>query len=367
MVAGAGKYRNWTGPNGKYETVGGRLREKWNNYTAFGVTTSVVRNNFELIVHYPEPPYGPNPPLTVNETVQWNPMPSLSEAGGFSANQELRAFSKLLTKIKGHEFNLGVETGQLRQTTGLLTSNLGKLGRAALALRRGDFSTAARQLGSSPRSTRLKSRDVSGRWLELQYGWLPLLSSSYEAMKAYEAITSGPRTHVYRTSAVEERLYNLSTSANYSARTKVKVGRKLQYEMYEELTVSRQLGLEDPLSIVWELTPWSFVIDWFLPFGSYLSNLNQIPKLKGRWLTTDFIKASNTKFSFKWELEKYQGVREIIKIPYVPNGTWNYTNMKRTYSNTPPSVPFPKFNLGGINSLKRLGNAIALAHSRFLR
>lgn len=34
------------------------------------------------------------------------------------------------------------------------------------------------------------------------------------------------------------------------------------------------LGLVNPAEIVWETTPWSFIIDWFLPIGNYIQALN---------------------------------------------------------------------------------------------
>jgi hypothetical protein len=33
------------------------------------------------------------------------------------------------------------------------------------------------------------------------------------------------------------------------------------------------LGLINPLEIVWELLPYSFVVDWFLPIGNWLSSM----------------------------------------------------------------------------------------------
>jgi hypothetical protein len=362
--------RQSTGTDGKYETVGGRQRSKWNNYSSVRISTNPIYNMFDIICHYPVPPYAPNVPVMVQDGCAWDPSKLLGSNPQQSVtdNQKNKAFSQLLEKIKGSDFNLGVELGQLNQTVGLLAGNLGKLGRAALALRRGDFSTAARQLGTSARkNTSLKAKDISGRWLELQYGWLPLLSSSFDAMQAFKALSDGPRTKMFLARNVELRELEISSSANYTGKAKYKVGRRLQYEMYEELSAARQLGLVDPLSIAWELTPWSFVIDWFFPFGNYLSNLNQIPKLKGRWLVTDFIKIDWTEVQFKYNLTKYAGVRVIDGIPRSPRARIRSNHMIRTYSSTPPAVPLPDFNFGGVNSTRRFYNALALAHGRFLK
>jgi hypothetical protein len=369
MSPNSTNYRSWNGVNGKYETVGGRTRSKWNNYSVLACTTSVSSHQWEMLVQYPSPPYAPNPPTVEYDGLSWAPAQTLFDtASAVTDDQKGKVLNKLLGKIKGHQFNLGVEIGQLNQTTGLLTSTLGKLGRSALALRRGDFSTAARQLGATPRTTRLKGRDISGRWLELQYGWLPLISSSYEAMLAYKAVTEDPRKKIFTATSVQTRDIEISQAPSIgTGKVKAKVGRRLQYEMYEELSVQRQLGLLDPLSIAWELTPWSFVIDWFFPFGNYLSNLNQIPKLKGRWLITDFVKYDKTAVEFRYVPAKFQGTRNILAIYRSPRASISNCHSIRTYSANPPPVPLPSFSLNGINSVKRLFNAIALAHNRFLR
>lgn len=51
------------------------------------------------------------------------------------------------------------------------------------------------------------------------------------------------------------------------------------------------LGLDDPLSTAWELTPFSFVYDWIVPVGDWLSAINA-SKYFTDWsvVTTDYIK-----------------------------------------------------------------------------
>jgi hypothetical protein len=289
----------------------------------------------------------------------------------WSSNDTLALYGKLLKKVKSHDFNLGVNLGQLRQTTDLIAGNLSKLGLAALALKRGQFSTAARHLGVSPRGTRLKTTDISGRWLELQYGWLPLLGDSYEAAKAFEAISEGPRSQIYRVSKKKEWIGNGSQSkVTFAVPYRATRTRYIQYECTEEMGVARQLGMLDPLSVAWELLPWSFVIDWFIPFGSYLDVVNQVPSLKGRFLTTEVIKRVGIQgmpaILTGWYAKPPPYTSVLIAVLDSPKLYHKKINMTRTYSESLP-IPFPSMHLGGAVHGTRIWNAISLAQQRFAR
>ena len=121
--------------------------------------------------------------------------------------------------------------------------------------------------------------------------------------------------------------------------------------------MARQLGLADPATVVWELIPYSFVVDWFIPIGSYLENLNQIPTLNGRFLT---IKST-----------RFEGSNngQMIQPPFnkwqkVPNINQSYYRLERTVSSSIP-VPKPQFNtLPSAMSPTRIWNAIALVVQR---
>lgn len=348
---GVGFYRTWNGTDGKTEPYAGGVRAKWNAYS----TTIAARrrdDRYKIMT--------PSGVVTLNAVCSF-PVTTLP----FTANDQQRLLTKLLAKVKSHEFNLAVDLAQLKQTTGLLASNLGHLGRAALYLKRGDFVSALREFGAEPRSKRLKGKDISARWLELSYGWLPLLGSCYEAAKAFEHLSSGPRTNLFRVSIENRRTLDGSHGLSvWSSPYQVITRRYLQYEMYEEMSFARQLGALDPLSVLWELTPWSFVVDWFIPIGSYLENLMQIPNLRGRFLTTDVSRCFGMDgFVAKSSGGYHQGYQFLGQVSS-PIDVYRRTVMNRVPSSS-LSVPLPSFDLSGSFSVRRLWNAIALAHQRF--
>jgi hypothetical protein len=193
------KLRDWNGQNGKFETIGGSQRVKWNDLTLAGRTYSCRQPYFKM-----KDVFIPTGEILLwNMGVSWNNQLITFSHYPLSGNLQLKVFSRLLEQVKDHEFNLGVDSGQCKQTVGLLSENLGRLGRAALSVSRGNFPAAARALGASARKKKFSTSEISSRWLELQYGWLPLLSSSYEAAKAFAKISEGPRTVRYKATAKE--------------------------------------------------------------------------------------------------------------------------------------------------------------------
>jgi hypothetical protein len=358
-------YRAWSGTDGKYEPYAGGTRDKWNNFSLTACARLCTDKDFQL-TSKGDVGFGLPVPYLRNYSLSSGAL--LLSPVSISAKEQIQLLNKLLAKIKSHDFNLGVNLGQLKQTTGLLSSNLGHLGRSLWSLRKGDIAGAARELGIRKTPKSLKSDSVSGRWLELQYGWLPLVSDSFEAMKAFEAISSGPRSARFVVTRSKPMSQNVTAApTHYSAMMRGTGGRRLQYEMYEEMSVQRQLGLLDPLSIAWELTPWSFVIDWFVPIGNYLSALNQIPSLKGRWLVTDFTRYPKQPIQYEWLLSQYGGTHPAYgqtRALDLPDCVQSYTKIDRTFSGSPPPVPSPRFDLRGAITTRRFFNALGLAHQR---
>lgn len=325
------------GNDGRYEIVDGQKRERWNNYTL-----SYLRE-----VRTPG-----KTPLYMGD--QWWDC-SVVAGSILTANDELSLQGRLIEAVKGHQFNLAVSAAQGKQTVDMVVNAVHSIGGAILDLKKGRFESAARRFGVNHRPSKLSEKDVAGRWLELQYGWLPLLSDVYEASKAYESLTNKIRKNRLSVSISRTGVKDTSTSpTNYSCKGTVNERWRLIYEMSEQLSAARSLGLTDPASVVWEIIPYSFVVDWFLPIGSYLENLNTIPELQGRFMTIKVRKfngsALNVNKAVTW-----------TSLPTTHNSQFYFT---RTVS-TALSVPKPVFeSLPDAMSPSRIWNALALVTQR---
>lgn len=324
------------GGDGKYETFQGVQRLKWNNYTA----------DFTRTVRSP----GQEPTHIGN---QW--WSGISRGFLMSSNDILTVQSRLSESVKGHDFNLAVNAAQGKQTVSMVVAAAQSVGGAILDLKRGKFESAARRFGIAPRPSRLSEKDVAGRWLELQYGWLPLLSDVHEAAKAYASITNKARVQRFNESVGGN--FNIDNSLSptiYSLKGVHKERWRIIYEATEVLSTPRSLGLTDPASVVWELIPYSFVVDWFIPIGSYLENLNTIPQLQGRFLTIKSRSFSGSAYP----------INKTINWGPAPRTHHSYFGVERIVS-TSLSVPKPNFiSLPDAMSPSRIWNALALVTQR---
>lgn len=262
--------RIWSGTDSKYSTVAGTKRFKDNPYT---MTLLDLKCKGSDTV--------PSRQLSGNYTV-----PHV-----WTANNEVSLQSSLVEAVKGHQFNLMVTTAESRESFKMMYGSIASLGNAMRHLRRGDISSAARMLGiQGKHQTKLDKDDLAGRWLELQYGWLPMLSDIHEGQKAFASLNDKSRRFtVYARSSSRTFTWGGSSSpSNWQNSGRGRTQRRILYRMDESISSARSLGLLDPLSLAWELVPYSFVVDWFVPIGAYLENLSCVPKLRGTFVTTTF-------------------------------------------------------------------------------
>jgi hypothetical protein len=324
--------KQWNGTDGKYETFQGERRDKWNAYSMTYIRESIQLGQTSNVVS-----------TTSGAVASW------------STADEMRIQSKLVSHIKGHKFNLAVDLAQADQLVKMCAGTITHFGRALRDLKRGNIAGALRELGVKDHHM-LTSKDVSGRWLELQYGWLPAIGSCYEAAKAFEQISENRKVKNAVVIKKEQAYEGSASPTVYTSPGTSWVRKKITYELYEELALSRRLGLMDPLSVLWEITPYSFVADWFLPIGDYLENLAILPSLKGRFMSTV---TQETKAAFERVVSTNPGLIAAYKgsrrIGFQKTVTRTVSTSLTTQK---PQFVNPIIALSGA----RIKNAVALFH-----
>lgn len=343
------------------------MKHKWNDYTmrhkrASSVTSTTTGYN------------ALSGPFTVVESFA-NAYPNANAffadpftTGYWRTQDEYRLLAKMLAKVKGGSYNIGVSLAEVDKLATSVVGTVKNLGFGALDLASGRVNSFLRRFGieGSERVQRrvLRAKDISGRFLEVRYAWEPAIADVYDACQAFEALSNGPRSKVYKCG--RKRTIPATVALTYGQIDVVlTVKRTYTYEAYEELAAWRQMGLGNPASILWERIPYSFVLDWFIPIGTYLELIGQVPFLKGRWLRTDF-----SEYICSGRTRTKPNVINPANTNVITNGGDLDARMvwcTRTPLSSAPSVPKPSISVAGAIHGKRIGNAIALAHQLFDR
>lgn len=182
-----------------------------------------------------------------------------------------KAIQKLPRAMNGTNFNVPIFLAEARKTVGMV-------GNAAIDIAK------TLQTGKT-------NRQIHNLWLEYRYGWRLLLKDIVDALSAlHDMRTSGVRQRVKVTATTEtayrsdnNELYTDPMGQNarcrllYSSEVKERLGLTYTMNYVEDtpgLSTLAQLGITNPMSLAWELIPYSFVADWFIPVGSYLSTMD---------------------------------------------------------------------------------------------
>lgn len=200
--------------------------------------------------------------------------------------------------------------------------------------------------------------DPARLWLEYRYGWSPLVLDIQDSLKAIyaqdlrDSLQARDYTQVFGFRSGESRSEFPGASPKLGGGTwssKVTLTHKVEVKAYAKYQVSRESGLLNRMNdfgafdiprAAWELVPFSFVVDWFVPIGDWLAAVQ--PKIGVKVISSGVVCVSSK-----------DGTRTLTG--YTPDGTgagqW-------------PAPPFPLGSSDGFKT-KRLTRTIGLPVSPF--
>nr|UJQ85902.1 MAG: putative maturation/attachment protein [Leviviridae sp.] len=196
-----------------------------------------------------------------------------------SSNLMARSDTEALVKLKDMKVNYGEALAEARSTIRHLSNSVSQLARAFKFARSGQWHRVAKELNLR-KDQILTGKSPANRWLEYQYGWMPLMG---DIKGTIDLLNEGFRSKGYTFSVVRQvqseglplSLTSHDANTDYSGTSryisKTKMYCKIRNETLASLT---RIGLADPLQVAWAVVPFSFVVDWFLPVGSYLEALS---------------------------------------------------------------------------------------------
>lgn len=206
--------------------------------------------------------------------------PDVGETFGYVMDRAVNnLYDKFRDTIQGATAMAAVNVAERNQALSMIESRAKQLLRFCNALRKRDLHRAAGLLGllKEPRGVRGRAKDFAGLFLEFHFGWEPLIADIHASVDILQGsipdkyITCRGKREVSRHySRVDtgQRIETLDVVATSQASASCRVE-----VVNPSLHEADQLGLVNPISVAWELVPFSFVVDWFVPVSSFLNSM----------------------------------------------------------------------------------------------
>lgn len=283
---------------------------------------------------------------------------------GFPSDLKNKALEKLMKRANADiSANLAQDFVQFRQLRDLVTGTIGRIIKANKLIReKNDVRGALKALGSPGGKKISLHKGAAKNWLEIQYAWKILLKEIEDLMQMIsDSSKSHPPVRMVSSSSKRTDL----ESSRYLFRTgwpesyievvtkyRVKVG--CYYTMEDQLRAYvQQLGFTNPINLAYEVIPYSFVADWFIPIGPYLSSLSAWEGMafKGGFVT-QYARQEMNCYAYEGTIEH--------DVENTCGARWNrvWVEIEREKLNSFPQLSFPKPK--NPVSLTHALNAIAL-------
>lgn len=297
------------------------------------------------------------------------------------SNMDAEAINKLLLKAKDQKVNLAQFFHERQMTIDMIAETAKRLAGLMTNLKKGNLVGAAEAVGLKVggRSRRRfnqsfkksQSQAIANGWLELQYGWKPLLSDIYGAAEAIANARYAPPKVRAATKVSREFNEVITTLSSANApgsqvmsstlrwKSKYDVNYVAIFEPENDvLKAGTALGLTNPLLIAWELMPYSFVVDWFFPVGNWISALDATQGLR-------FVKGSKTTYLKVNLVKQFYGTakRATDTQSGEVEGKAEWIRVDRAVLTTWPMLRAPSFK--NPVSLLHTANALALLTQLF--
>lgn len=294
------------------------------------------------------------------------------------------AVSRLYDKLRG-SLDLSIDTYQWKQSARLAekmftviryvrTFNIPKLFDSFVAfnVKRGrDIPGGLEYANTLRKDIRHYAKEGGGLWLEYSYGLKPLISDVFdtaaEFQRSFDPLLSVEGRATMRNNRNFEGKVNMFSYGNLPFIESVKEEYRCRLKCNFVLSTSNVQTLSrfstlNPLGFIWENTPFSFCVDWFVGVGGYLRSFESA-LLSGK----QFSSGTRTDTMINEATSVFSNISGGINggYPYSiateANGYYNHKHLRRTIlSSAPfPTGPIIKFDFSNLS--KALNAASLLA------
>ena len=292
-------------------------------------------------------------------------------AGGnsvqFTANDDINLINRLKTAVRGSDFNMGNFLGEGHETLRMIGDSALTIASSLRSLRKGDVYTATRTLlkNGKPLYGRTLDRvavrrgaasQLSSNWLALNWGWMPLLQDMRSGAELLAHKLNVPFSRRVRVASSKRapHVYDYATMAGgWFAR------KQIIAILSEPESIPKMMGLLDPEVVAWELTPFSMLVDYVVPIGSWLEARAFASGLTGKFITTSIKECVVESISLGKTYERVPGYPSHYEGD--TKGAYRRQITLDRVVSTSLEVPKPKVQpLDKIFSFRHCVNALAL-------
>jgi len=230
--------------------------------------------------------------------------------------------AKLRDKLSVQKVNLGSSLAEYRESVKLFVKTAKTLHDAYGVLR-----------GRLPRR-KLRACSVPAAVLQYNFGVAPLVDDLYSSVESLRHRLDKPLKQKLSVGVQVGRHepFDYGPYRYFDVDCVYKERAKVSYELLPSQYLSQDFDFGNPVEWAWELIPFSFVVDWAIPIGSWLGRLDALQGV------SDINGTVTIRRDNRW---KYAAVNSVT---YESPGTYHSVTYKRSVISTIPMPPFPKWS-----------------------
>lgn len=182
----------------------------------------------------------------------------------------------LVESFQQNVLNLSMMAKDLYDASNMALDYFKRVNRCWKNLKRGNFRKAFKDFSGS----RSLSKGMANNWLAFQYGVLPTIRSVQDGFAAannqkaqtvrFVSTVSGERVIKYRSPNQYVNVYG-----TYRMKQSIR-----GFRYFTTTDSIRSLLVTNQVEVAWDATPYTFLLDWFVPIGSYLSQFGYATNLR---------------------------------------------------------------------------------------
>lgn len=193
--------------------------------------------------------------------------------GGIVDQCYSQAYARFRGKVYSGSASLGVTFGSYKQTREMVTNRCGQLNQR--------LDSAIAKL-----SKNASLKNLASTHLEVIFGWVPLLSDLHAATQTLCQEAIPPQFIKSRASLAQQVDDSWRNSVNRAVvtrfwRTSVTLSARVDVTN-PNLWLAERAGMLNPAAVIWDLVPWSFVVNMFVNTGQLVNAISDFAGLTFR-------------------------------------------------------------------------------------